>query len=292
MSAPGGSVALEVRRGGVAVLSWRRAGRRNAIDRRTAAEIGRALASTRHRPARAVVLYGEGGDFSSGAELADVRAIAEGTRAEALAFSLSLQELAQAIEEAPVPVVAAIAGVCLGLGLEIALAAGARVAAADSRLGLPEMRHGLYPAAGGTVRLPEAVGEARARALILSGRLVTALEASELGMVDRLAPHGGVLDEATRWASELAATGPAVTRFLAARRAGRGEAFAAALAAEREGFADLVRSAPVRRRLDLFLAGRRPVLRAHAHSRPPANAPPPAGTGAEHRTEEADHGMQ
>jgi enoyl-CoA hydratase/carnithine racemase len=242
---------------GIAVLSWRREGRHNALDAATVATLAERLAAFRRAPPVALVLWGEGADFSAGADLDDVRQIADSGRPEALDYSRRVQALTDAVEEFPAPVVAAIEGVCLGLGLEIALAAAWRVAASDARLGLPEMRHGLYPAAGGTARLPEAVGEGRARALILEGRVLAAEEARALGLVEHLAVPGRAREAAIAWAAAVGRAGDAPTRFLAVRRAGRGEAFGRALAAEREGFADLVRSDTVRQHLDAFLARRR-----------------------------------
>jgi enoyl-CoA hydratase len=243
--------------GAVAVLSWSRPSRRNALDRATLAALAAALAALSRRPPAALVLAGEGGDFSAGADLTDVRALCGATRAEALAYSRFVQGLADAVERLPVPTVAAIEGVCLGLGLELALAAGVRVAAAGARLGLPEIRHGLYPAAGGTARLGEHVGEGRARLWLIEGRVVDAAVAERAGLVDRVLADGEARTAAIAWAAELAGAGEAVVRLLAARRAGRGAAFDAALEAERQGFADLVRSEDVKRRLDAFFARRR-----------------------------------
>jgi enoyl-CoA hydratase/carnithine racemase len=255
--APTAGVRLAMAADGVGVLSWCRQGRRNALDLSLVEAISERLASLERTPLRALVLWGEGGDFSAGADLEDVRAIAAGGRVEALEYSLKVQALTDAVEALALPVVAAIEGVCLGLGLEIALAAAVRVAASDARLGLPEMRHGLYPAAGGTARLPEAVGEGRARALILEGRVLDADEAHALGLVARLTAPGQARQAAIACALEAAPFGPAAARFLAVRRAARGEAFGRALAAEREGFADLVRTTAVRGRLEAFLARRR-----------------------------------
>lgn len=251
------AVRLEAAAGGVAVISWRRPARRNALDTATVGALSDCLDQLHRHPPAALVLWGEGGDFSAGADLDDVRDLADRSRAEAVDFSRRAQALAAAVETLAAPTAAAIEGVCLGLGLEIALGAMVRIAASDARLGLPEMAHGLYPAAGGTARLPEAVGEGRARALILEGRILGAGEAHALGLVERLAAPGQARAAALAWAAEAAGVGEAAVRLLAARHAGRGKAFARALAAEREGFADLVRGAPARARLDAFVARRR-----------------------------------
>ena len=255
-----GAVRLERTRtaaGEIAVLSWARPERRNAMSRDMTSALAAAVAELARRPPAAAVLRGEGGDFSAGADLEDVRAVGRGDEEAALGYSRALQDLAGALERLPLPTVAAIDGVCLGLGLELALACTTRLASPRSLLGLPEMRHGLYPAAGGTARLPEAVGEGRAREMILAARVVDAAEAHALGVVDRVVPEGEVADAAIALAREWAPAGAAMVLFLAARRAGRGPAFETALAAERDGFARLVRSESVRERLDAFLTRRK-----------------------------------
>lgn len=241
----------------VAVLSWHRRSRHNALDLGMIAALGDRLADLERRPPRALVLWGEGGDFSAGADLNDVRALAGAGRGEALAYSRRVQALTAAVEAVRAPSVAAIEGVCLGLGLEIALGASLRVAAADARLGLPEMAHALYPAAGGTARLAEQVGEGRARAMMLEARVIAADEAHAIALVERVCAAGEARETALAWARRAAAAGEAPARLLAARRVARGEAFALALAAEREGFADLVTSTAAVSRLDAFLARRR-----------------------------------
>ena len=101
------------------------------------------------------------------------------------------------LDTSPVPVVAALNGVALGGGLELALLADLRVAAAHATLGLPETSIGIIPGAGGTQRLPRVVGEARAKELILLGRRLSADEALAIGLVNRVTPAGVDLIEDT-----------------------------------------------------------------------------------------------
>lgn len=109
-------------------------------------------------------------------------------------------ELVDLIAAAPKPVIAAINGLCMGGGFEIALACDIRIAARDAAaIGLPETRVGIFPGGGGTQRLPRVIGEARALEMILRGRTVTGAEAAEIGMV-----HEAV-DDALARALEIAA---------------------------------------------------------------------------------------
>ena len=93
----------------------------------------------------------------------------------------------------PVPTIAAIEGHCLGGGSELALTCDLRIASEASRLGLPEVKLGVFPAGGGTERLPRLIGESRARELIYTGEPVEAREAWRIGLVNRVAPAGQAL---------------------------------------------------------------------------------------------------
>ncbi len=112
----------------------------------------------------------------------------------------------------PVPTVAAIQADALGGGLELALCCDLRVADERSKLGLPEVRLGVMPGSGGTQRLPRVVGIAKAKELILMGEIISASEAAEIGLVNRVAPAGQTIDEARAMAETIAARGPFAVR--------------------------------------------------------------------------------
>src|SRR5947208_14310738 len=104
------------------------------------------------------------------------------------ARSPELSSAFDAVARIPKPVVAAVTGYALGGGCELALACDWRVAASDARLGQPEINLGVIPGAGGTQRLPRLVGSARAKDLVMSGRMVGADEALAIGLIDRVVP--------------------------------------------------------------------------------------------------------
>lgn len=112
----------------------------------------------------------------------------------------------------PVPTIAAIQADALGGGLELALCCDLRVADAEAKLGLPEVRLGVMPGSGGTQRLPRVVGIAKAKQLILMGEMVDAEEAEEIGLVNRVAPPGQAVDVATGMAETIASRGPVAVR--------------------------------------------------------------------------------
>lgn len=115
-------------------------------------------------------------------------------------------DMIRAVFDSPKPVIAAINGVCMGGGFELALACDIRIAAASVPLiGLPETRIGIFPGGGGTQRLPRMIGEARALEFILRGQTVDAAGAKELGLVNAVADDA--VAEALKLASELSARG-------------------------------------------------------------------------------------
>ena len=131
---------------------------------------------------KCVVLSGAGGKaFAGGADIAELR---ERTHKEA--FWGVNQSLFQKLEDFPRPTIAAIDGYALGGGLELALACDLRVASKSAKVGLPEVTLGIYPAAGGTWRLPRLVGLGRAKELVFTGRIVEADEANGWGLFERL----------------------------------------------------------------------------------------------------------
>jgi 3-hydroxyacyl-CoA dehydrogenase len=153
---------------------------------------------------RAIVLTGTGGLFSGGADIREF-----GT--PAAADEPNLRRLIEQVETSAKPVIAAIAGTCLGGGLELALAAHYRVATAAARLGLPEVKLGLLPGAGGTQRLPRLVGIERALEMITGGEPVPARLLAETGLLDRVV-DGDPVAAAAGLAAEVAARPPRRTR--------------------------------------------------------------------------------
>ncbi len=120
--------------------------------------------------------------------------------------------VARRLAELPMPTIAAIEGNALGGGLELALCCDIRIASERARLGLPEVRLAVTPGAGGTQRLPRAVGSARARELILTGRVLTATEAERIGLVHEVVPVGEAVARATAVGEEIALRGPLAVR--------------------------------------------------------------------------------
>ena len=196
------------RRGSVAIVRIDRADRMNALSRATllaCGRIGRELAGD--TSLRAIVVTGTGDKaFCAGADLKERQGMDENAVRDQV--KLYRTELGWR-DRSPVPVVAALNGVTLGGGLELALLADLRVAAAHAVIGLPETTIGIIPRAGGTQRLPRVVGEARAKELILLGRRLSADEALAIGLVNRVTPAGvDLLDDTLAFIAPISQGAP------------------------------------------------------------------------------------
>jgi enoyl-CoA hydratase len=159
---------------------------------------------------RAVVLTGSGERaFSAGSHVGEFEAQREPGGRERLELE---ERTSTRLADLPMPVIAAIEGNALGGGLELALACDIRVASARAKLGLPEVRLAVIPGAGGTQRLPRIVGMARAKELILTGKVLDADEAARIGLVHEVVPPGAAVSRATEIGDEIAARGPIAVR--------------------------------------------------------------------------------
>jgi enoyl-CoA hydratase/carnithine racemase len=197
---------VEIRRSAAtAVLTLRREAKLNALSTHLESELLRALDDKAVTTARAVVITGGSKVFSAGADTGELR---EMTPEAITAYYRESGAVYEKVAALPQPTVAAIAGFCLGGGLELALAADFRVADPTAKLGLPEVGIGILPSSGGTYRTVRAVGPARARELILRGRRLTAADAVDWGLLTEVADPGRHVERALEIGDELAALPP------------------------------------------------------------------------------------
>jgi enoyl-CoA hydratase len=203
-------VRVERRDDGVAVVRLDRP-KVNALSKALLQQLRDAAQGLIDDPPGAVVVTGGERVFAAGADIAEF-----GGPAEAREIGGLFRDACGAVAAIPRFVIAAINGVALGGGCELALACDWRIAADDARLGQPEILLGIIPGGGGTQRLPRLVGTARAKEIIVTGRQVKAEEALRIGLVDELVPAGEVQDRALAKAAGLAA-GPVVAHGLAKR---------------------------------------------------------------------------
>lgn len=160
----------------------------------------------------AIILCGAGErGFCAGADIKEPRpeptSVSERKRLSPVSWIESLDSIAK-------PVIAAVHGVCMGAGLELALACDIRIASNDARLGLPETALGLIPGGGGSQRLPRLIGVGRALDMILTGEPLSAERAYEVGLVTRLAPtRQEALEAAERLANAISERAPLATAY-------------------------------------------------------------------------------
>lgn len=198
---------LTERHGAVAVVTLNRPEAMNACDRALLAELSATLDALRFDPeVRAIVVTGAGEKaFCAGADLKERAGM---TPLEVKRYITTIRDTFSMVEAMGKPVIAAINGVALGGGTELALACDIRIAADSAVLGLTETGLGIIPGAGGTQRLPRLVGKGKAKELIFTARRVGAAEAREIGLVEQVVPAGTVREAALEMAARIAENGP------------------------------------------------------------------------------------
>ena len=246
--------------GGVAVVTIDRPSALNALSAQVLGDLARAFAelSAEGSRVRGVLLVGAGGRaFVAGA---DLRAISSLGPAEAAALARLGHDAAAAIEALPAPVIACVDGFALGGGLELALACDLIYATDASQFGQPEVHLGLIPGFGGTVRLPRAVGAARAKELIYTGRRIGIDEAVDAGLVLRRFPdRDALLDGARATIAEIAANSASAVGIAKRVLVGAaGRPTDAASDFEISGFEDAFRTDDMREGVAAFLEKREP----------------------------------
>ncbi len=196
---------------GILLLGLERPEAKNALGRQLLREITEALATiAEDLSLRVVVLHSlVPGVFCAGADLKERSGMSQ---EEATAFVMQLRATFTALENLPMPTLAAIEGAALGGGLELALACDLRVVGGSAKLGLPETSLAIIPGAGGTQRLPRLIGRARAKELIFTARRFGAAEALRYGIADRITEAGQALESALGLAREILPNGPVALR--------------------------------------------------------------------------------
>lgn len=210
--------------------------------------------------AKTVVITGAGNLFSAGVDIKELAKISSGE--EARQFSESCHRVLRKVETSRRPVIAAINGHCLGGGLELALCCHVRIASEGARLGLPEINLGIIPGAGGTQRLPRAVGCSRALEMILTGEPLSAKEAYTYGLVNSVTKVELIMEEASFLAKRIAAkSASAVSLIIEAVESGRIMPIELALELESKLFGDVFTTEDSKEGLKAFLEKRTPKFK-------------------------------
>ncbi|TCS94642.1 enoyl-CoA hydratase-related protein [Hazenella coriacea] len=192
---------------GISILTIQRPEVYNCLNRETLQTLSQILEELCHdRTTRVVVITGEGEkSFCSGADLKERRTFTED---QVRQYIRLIRETFNQIEQLPKPVIAAVNGLALGGGMELALACDLRVADERAVMGLTEVSLGIIPGAGGTQRLPRLIGKAKAKELIFMAKKVTAHEAESLGLVNQVTSAGKSLEVALQMAEVMKQQAP------------------------------------------------------------------------------------
>ncbi len=189
--------------GSIATLVLNRPELRNALDIGMCDEIVDALASIDGEgEARALIIRGRGKTFCAGADFAAI------SGPGGIDFVPAFERMLEAVGRYRLPTIAAIHGVALGGGLQLATACDFRIAADDAKLGIPAAKLGILVNYGNIRRLVLLVGQSRAKKILMTGRAYSASEALEMGLVEELVPKEQVLEQANAWAGELSELAP------------------------------------------------------------------------------------
>lgn len=250
----------------IALVTINRPDKLNALD----ATVIRELGEVAERVAgdddiHGLIVTGAGGKaFVAGADISE---IAEQGALDGAARSRAGQSVFRKIETLRKPVIAAVNGFALGGGCELAMACHIRLASDAARFGQPEVKLGITPGYGGTVRLPRLVGRGRALELLLTGAMIDAAEAHRIGLVNRVVPGDQLLADATALMKQILGNGPlAVAGCLALVDLAADLPLDAAFAQEAVYFGLLSTSPEMREGTAAFLARRTPEFRGKNHS--------------------------
>ncbi|MEE2785240.1 MAG: enoyl-CoA hydratase/isomerase family protein [Pseudomonadota bacterium] len=199
--------------GALALITINRADKHNAISLATLDDLHKAVdAAAADDTVKVLAITGAGGkSFASGSDLSEVL-----HRDFKKALEPIVQGLADKLERTPKPTIAAIDGICMGGGLEVALGCDLRVATPLSRFATPEGKLGLIPGGGATARLPRIVGRGWGMEMMLMGEPVDAERALQIGLITRLVESDELIPEVRRMAEHLAKFAPFVPRTMKA----------------------------------------------------------------------------
>src|SRR4030042_20772 len=198
--------------GEIGVLTINRPKALNALNIETLKEIQLGIEEVKDQPGLKVLLVTGAGEkaFVAGADILQMK---EMNSIEALNFSKTGHHTLEMIQDFHCPVIAAVHGFALGGGTEIALACDFIYASENAKFGLPEVTLGIFPGFGGTQRLPRLIGKGKAKELIMTGKRISAQEAFQLGIVNRVFPQASLMEETKKVASQIAAYGAVAVRL-------------------------------------------------------------------------------
>ena len=241
------------------LITINRAEKHNAISLKTLEELNKAVDKAAFDDGiRVIAITGAGGKaFASGSDLNEVL-----DRDLKKALDPIIQGLALKLEGTPKPTLAAIDGICMGGGLEVALACDLRMATPKSKFATPEGKLGIIPGGGATARLPRIVGRGWGMEMLLMGEAINAEKALRIGLITRLVESDALIPEVIRIAKHLSAFAPFVPRTMKAMvHSGMDSSLAGALMLEKYAQGALIQTEDKDEGINSFLEKRDPVFK-------------------------------
>ncbi len=192
--------------GGIATLTLNRPKALNALNLAMVRELQQAVHQVRDDPTVRVVVITGAGDkaFAAGADITEFKGMSP---VDAWVFTKQMQRVYLELEQLPKPVIAAVNGYALGGGCELMMACDIAYASDRAKIGQPEITLGIIPGAGGTQRLPRLIGKQRAKELVMTGDMIGAQEAWNLGLLNKVVPADQLIAEVRKLAEKLASKG-------------------------------------------------------------------------------------
>ena len=199
-------------RDSIAYITLNRPSARNALNKEMMGELHQVFTQLKGDTSIAAVILSGAGEkaFAGGADISEIARLDLATGIE---FSRQGQAVFDGIENLGKPVIAAVNGYALGGGCELAMACTLRVASESAMFGQPEVKLGLIPGYGGTVRLPRLVGKGRALQMILTGEMVTASAALEMGLVNQVVAPNELIPACEALSKKIIGNGPLALKF-------------------------------------------------------------------------------
>jgi enoyl-CoA hydratase len=247
--------------GAIAIITLSRPEALNALNSQLLGELGLCLDELKqHKELKVCILTGAGEKaFVAGADIKELGVL---DPFGATAFSMKSDVIKQKMDELGIPFIAAVKGFALGGGCEIAMACDMIMASDDAKFGQPEINLGIIPGFGGTQRLTRLVGKGMAAELVLTGDIITAQQAKEIGLVNRVVPKDKLMDEVKAVAARIVSKSK--TAIVMAKRAidyGIETDLKTALEIERNAFAVLFSTEDHAEGLKAFIEKRKPVFK-------------------------------
>lgn len=232
----------------------------NALSSELITEMASAIDMVRaNKEVRVLVITGSQKVFAAGG---DIKAMASCNQEEARAYIKPVHQVFNKIADLPRPTIAAISGFAFGGGVELSLSCDFRMAAENAKFGFPEINLGIFPAAGGSQRLPRLIGVSRTKRLMFTGETIDAAAALSLGLVDQVVPAEQLMEEVKQFAGQLSKKPPlALMKLKESIQQGINTDISTALIMEMDKCSSLFASLDQKEGMSAFMERRPPVFR-------------------------------